>query len=126
MKPGLPVLDILKSKHPPLQNLSTLGTTDGVLFEPYSKTPKLMPLSVTQDIVELAGAKLSGAAGPGGTDGEEIKTLLLLFSNFSQVLQEEFALLMNWLASMGGFVLRYGVPPCGTGQTTWGSTHWNW
>ena len=49
-------------------NPTNLGTPDGV-FKPYPKAPKPLPLSITQDIVELGGAKLSGATGPGGTDG---------------------------------------------------------
>ena len=78
-KTGSPVLKVLESKHPPLQNPTTLSTKDGV-FEPYNKIPtKLPPLSVTQHVMETIGAKLSGAAGPGETDGKELKTWLLRY-----------------------------------------------
>ena len=56
----------------------TLGTPDGV-FEPYPSIPAVVPTVVTSDVVEEVPSKLSGAAGPGGTDSEELKTWLLRF-----------------------------------------------
>ena len=97
-KTGRPVLDVLKSKHPPLRDPTELGSEDGV-FEPYPALPKAMPLCITQDVVETVASKLSGAAGPGGTDGEELKSWLLWYGSHSQSLRDEFAIFTNWLAN---------------------------
>ena len=72
------MLEVLKSKHPPLRDPTQLGSEEGV-FEPYPTLPKAMPMCITQDIVETVASKLSGAAGPGGTDGEELKSWLLQY-----------------------------------------------
>ena len=68
----------------------TLGDLDGV-FEPYNSIPKPVPIVLTSDIVEEVASKLSGAAGPGGTDSEELKTWLLRYGAESLALRTNMA-----------------------------------
>ena len=61
-KSGLPVLDVLKSKHP-----------DAVIpppevLEEYESIPSFVPLDITATTVEGVARKMSGGAGPGGVD----------------------------------------------------------
>ena len=72
------MLDILQSKHPAMHKPPTLGDPDSV-FEPYDSVPDAVPDVVTSDINEEVATKLSGAAGPRGTDSEELKTWLLRY-----------------------------------------------
>mmetsp|Transcript_13843 Transcript_13843/g.30962 ORF Transcript_13843/g.30962 Transcript_13843/m.30962 type:complete len:156 (-) Transcript_13843:258-725(-) len=76
----------------------TLGDPDGV-FELYDSIPQPVPIVLTSDIVEEVASKLSGAAGPGGTDSEELKTWLLRYGPESLALRTKMAEFANWLAN---------------------------
>ena len=89
-----PVLDVLQSKHPAMRDPLTLGDPDSV-FEPYDSVPDVVFTVVTSDIVEEVFSKLSGAAGPRGTDTKELKTWLLRYRAESTLLREEMAAFAN-------------------------------
>jgi hypothetical protein len=55
---------------PPLRDPTFLGTPDSA-FEPYPDLPLAIPLCITPEDVEILSSRLSGAAGPGGTDAVE-------------------------------------------------------
>jgi hypothetical protein len=80
-------------RDPPVEALGT-----GV-FEPYNETPQPVPLDITEDIVEEVASKLSGAAGPGGTDAIALANWLLRFGAESELLRREMAAWASWLAN---------------------------
>jgi hypothetical protein len=89
-KTGRPVIDVLRSKHPEMREPQSedIGTR---VFEPYDDTPQQIPLDVTVDTVEEVAGKLSGAAGPGGTDAVALQAWLLRFGAESELLRVEMA-----------------------------------
>jgi len=92
------VLEVLQSKHPAMREPPTLGDPDGV-FEPYPSVPDIVPTVVTSDIVKEVSSKLSGTAGPGGTDSKAIKTWLLRYGAESHTLCSKMAAFTKWLAN---------------------------
>ena len=77
-KTGRPVLDVLKEKHPPLQDVPIDGPP-GSAFEPYDTVPTPLTVYITDEILETVASRLSGAAGPSGTDATDLKGWLLRF-----------------------------------------------
>ena len=59
--------EVLAVKH--LANRKLHSSTLGV----YEKMPVFVPVDIAEDVVELVARKLSGSAGPGGTDSEAYK-----------------------------------------------------
>ena len=51
----------------------------GTKLELYKATPEFIPVDITEDVVKLVKQKLSGSAGPGGTDLEALQEWLLKF-----------------------------------------------
>ena len=97
-KSHLPVWQVLAAKHPPLRDPTFLGTPDGA-FEPYLDLPLAIPLCITPEDVEILSSRLSGAAGPGGTDAVDLTNWLLRFGTESDGLRSEMAAWANWLAN---------------------------
>jgi hypothetical protein len=97
-KAGRPVWQVLADKHPALRDPEAVGAADGA-FEPYADLPHAVPVCVTQDDVEAISSRLSGAAGPGGTDAVELSNWLLRFGTESEALRVEMAAWTNWLAN---------------------------
>jgi hypothetical protein len=97
-KSGRPVWQVLQEKHPALRDPTLLNASD-TAFEPYPDVPTAIPICVTPDDVELISSRLSGAAGPGGTDAVELCNWLLRFGNESETLRSEMAAWTNWLAN---------------------------
>ena len=97
-KSGRPVWQVLEEKHPPLRDPTLLNDTHSA-FEPYPALPTAIPLCVTQDDVESICSRLSGAAGPSGTDAVELANWLLRFGQESENLRGEMAAWTNWLAN---------------------------
>lgn len=96
-KTDRPVLEVLKTKHPPLRDPPT--DPDSGVFEPYPETPDLPPLVITADHVEAVASHLSGAAGPGGTDAVDLRNWLLRYHGNSAALRAEMAALTTWIAA---------------------------
>ncbi|KAI2507267.1 hypothetical protein MHU86_7103 [Fragilaria crotonensis] len=97
-KAGRPVWQVLQEKHPALRDPTSVGDADGA-FEPYPDLPAPVPVCTTQDDVEAIASRLSGAAGPGGTDAVDLANWLLRFGRESEALREEMAAWTNWLAN---------------------------
>jgi hypothetical protein len=97
-KANRPVWEVLQEKHPALREPPSVGTDDGA-FEPYPYLPTPILVTITQDDVEAISTRLSGAAGPGGTDSVELSNWLLRFGRESEALREEMAAWTNWLAN---------------------------
>ena len=97
-KTGRPVVEVLHSKHPDLREPPSVGTATGA-FEPYGAVPMPIPVDITADDVEAVATRLSGAAGPGGTDAVDLRNWLLRFGKESEALRVEMALWATWLAN---------------------------
>ena len=77
-KSGLPVIDALRSKHPP----ERIPEVDDL--EDYDTLPEFVRVDITDETVEKEARCLSGAAGPGGTDASSLQHWLLRFGSSSQ------------------------------------------
>ena len=89
-KTGRPVWQVLQEKHPALRNPELLNDPHGA-FEPYPTVPTAITICVTPEDVELICSRLSGAAGPSGTDAVELANWLLRFGSESDALRSEMA-----------------------------------
>jgi hypothetical protein len=98
LKSGRPAWQVLQEKHPALRDPASVGAEDGA-FESYPDLPAPVPVCITQDDVEAISSRLSGAAGPGGTDGVELSNWLLRFGRESEAPREEMAAWTKWLAN---------------------------
>ena len=72
-KTGKPVIEVLQSKHPSLQ----MPNGRSNLFQMNDPPPEIIPLDITADTVKAVASRLSGAAGPSGTDAIELRNWLL-------------------------------------------------
>jgi len=100
-KTGRPVIEVLREKHPAMRDpvlQDRLGPIPGA-FEPYDSTPEPVPLIITAQIVEKVASKLSGSAGPSGTDAVDLRDWLLRFGAESEALRLEMAAWTEWLAN---------------------------
>lgn len=97
-KIGIPVLEALRAKHPPLRDPASVGSEGGA-FEPYDRAPTPVPFVVTADVVEDVASRLSGSAGPGGTDAVKLRNWLLRYGGSSAALRSELAALTTWIAN---------------------------
>ena len=89
-----PVGDVLQSKHPDARtpDPSDLEDHDGEL-------PDFVPLDITEETVATIARRLSGGAGPGGTDSVSLQHWLLRFGGASAELREAVAEFTDWLAN---------------------------
>jgi hypothetical protein len=97
-KTGCPVLEVLCKKHPDLREPPLVGQTNGA-FEPYESAPQSVPVDITAELIEEVAPKLSGAAGPGGTDSVTLRNWLLRYGAASKQLRLELASLGSWIVS---------------------------
>ena len=92
-KSGRPVLDVLKDKHPPMRE-------PGVAAMPsYEELPDHVRLLINEEMVAEVAGKLSGSAGPGGTDAVDLQKWLLTFGSASERLRAVLARITMWLAN---------------------------
>jgi hypothetical protein len=93
IKTGMPVIDVLKSKHPEAR-VPDVGD-----LPHYDETPEFVDVDITADTVESVARKLSGSAGPGGIDSVGLSHLLLRFGKTSATLREAVADFTRWMAN---------------------------
>jgi hypothetical protein len=99
-KTGRPVLEVLRAKHPAMRDPNPdLSDPDRGSFEPYVGTPHPLPVAITEEVVETVASRLSGAAGPGGTDAIDLRNWLLRFGAESEQLRCALANLAEWMAN---------------------------
>ena len=77
-KPGDTVKEDLKSKHPKLRVVPGIS-----LMEKYDTLQELVEIDITADTVESVARRLSGSAGPRGTDASGLQHWLLQFGGAS-------------------------------------------
>eukprot|EP00978_Attheya_sp_CCMP212_P023363 scaffold71500_cov33-Attheya_sp.AAC.2 len=93
VKTGMPVIDVLKSKHPEAR-VPDIGN-----LLHYDETPEFVDVDITADTVESITQKLSGSAGPGGVDSVRLSHLLLRFRKTSATLREVAADFTRWMTN---------------------------
>jgi hypothetical protein len=125
-KTGVSVAESLESKHPEAR------TPDVCNLPTYPEVPELIALDITKDTLEHIASRLSGAAGPGGSDAYAVKHWLLGFSTHSARLCTALAAMASWMANesppwaairalMSGRLIAIdkspGIRPIGIGET---------
>ena len=83
-------------------------------LEPYEVVPEMPTLDITGDVVEKVAKKMSGAAGPGGTDAIALQHWLLRFGVESSFLRDAVASLARFMAN-GSPPSQHMVPSSPTG-----------
>ena len=73
-KTGGRVMEVLRTKHQEANS----PTSDSLDSYP-DRPPELVPVDVTDDTVMAVAGRLSGGAGPGGTDSVSLQHWLLYF-----------------------------------------------
>jgi hypothetical protein len=68
-------------------------------MEDYDTLPDFVDLDITEDVVEQVARRLSGSAGPGGSDAQAIQHWLLRFGGASGELRRAVAGLVEWMAN---------------------------
>lgn len=91
-KTGRPILEVLQSKHPAMRDTVIKGDWSRC-FKTYNLTLEPIPLEITVDVMETIASRLSGGAGPGGTDVINLCDWLLCFSTESKQLRIKLAAL---------------------------------
>ena len=92
-KTGETIFDVLKSKHPAAR------VPEASEMEDYDILPDFVDVDITEDIVEQVARRLSGSAGPGGSDAQAIQQWLLRFGGASQELRRAVAKFVSWMAN---------------------------
>ena len=87
-KSGMLVLDILRMKHPDLQEVD-LDHPDCSAFEAYSACPKVFPIDITGRDVKIMVSKIGVSVGPSRTDSILLKVWCTQFSAETDDLREE-------------------------------------
>ena len=94
MKTGDPVMEVLCTKHPDAR------TPTAASLESYpGQPPELTPVDITKDTVTAVAGRLSGGAGPGGTDSMSLQHWLLRFGAASAELRLIVGDLVEWLGN---------------------------
>ena len=99
-KTGNRVSEVLRTKHPEARTptAACLGSYTG-------RPPELTPVDITDDTVTAVAGRLSGSAGPGGTDSVSLQHWLLRFGAASAELRLIVGDFVEWLGN--------GRPPLG-------------
>ncbi|KAL7530959.1 hypothetical protein ACHAXR_003772 [Thalassiosira sp. AJA248-18] len=95
-KTGLPVIDVLRSKHP---EAVIPPAEDFDAYPDYPDSMEFMPMYFWEEHVAKAATRLSGGAGPCGLDGIQLKNWLLRHEVHSERLRSEMAQWVSWLAN---------------------------
>ena len=90
----VPVIDILKSKHPSLH-----PPHSSTLLSPPSPLPLFEDLDVTGTHISLIAKRLQGSAGPGGCDSSHWQNILLRYGSHSRLLCDSIAGLTRSLSN---------------------------
>ena len=124
---GERVIEVLRTKHPDARPLSAAS------LDAYPKNPPdMVPVDITDDVVAVVAGRLSGGAGPGGTDSVSLQHWLLRFGAASGELRLIVLEFEEWLsngrppwaaycAMMSGRLIALdkcsGIRPVGIGET---------
>jgi hypothetical protein len=68
-------------------------------FEEYEVVPDFVVIDVTEEVVEQVSARLSGSAGPGGSDAQSVQHWMLRHGQASQLLRQSVRDYVDWIAN---------------------------
>ena len=120
-------MEVLRTKHPGART-PTAASLDCYKGRP----PELTPVDITEDTVTAVAGRISGGAGPGGTDSVSLQHWLLRFGAASAELRLIVGDFVEWLgnvrlpwaayrALMSGRLIALdkqpGIRPVGVGET---------
>ncbi len=91
------VLEVLKSKHPPLRIPDI--TNPEFELDKFEYVPQPLPLHITENDVKLMAPQLHGSGGPTSLDSSLLSDLLLRYGTSSTTLRTEMAAWTEWLAN---------------------------
>ena len=120
-------MEVLHAKHPDARPPSA------ACLDAYpGKPPEMVPVDITGDVVSAVAGRLSGGAGPGGTDSISLQHWLLRFGAASGALRLIVTEMGEWLSNvrppwaayralMSGRLIALdkspGIRPVGIGET---------
>ena len=84
-KTGLPVINVLKLKHPD-QRIPDLEDPNSLAFTEYQEYPDPGPIDCTAEDVERIATKLTGAAGCSSMDAALLQACLIRYGKASAIL----------------------------------------
>ena len=87
-------MEVLRTKH-----LEARTPTAASLDSYPVRTPELTPMDITKDTVTAVAGRLSGGAGPGGTDSVSLQHWLLWFGAASAELMLIVGDFVEWLGN---------------------------
>jgi hypothetical protein len=92
-------MDVLHAKHPHPKQLKSGELPSFPEFP--TNPPPFSNLDITEETVAKTATKLSGACGPGGTDGHTLKSWLLYYyrKSSTSILRLAYARFANWQAN---------------------------
>ncbi len=97
LKTGKSVLEVLKSKHPPLRIQDI--TQKQFKLDEYEFVPQPLSLQFTENDVKTMASNLHGSGGPTTLDSYLLSDLLLRYGTSSTLLRDEMAHWTEWLAN---------------------------
>ena len=101
------MMEVLCTKH-----LEPWTPTTASLDYYKGQPPELTPVDITKDTVTAVAGRLSGGAGPGGTDSVSLQHWLLRFSAASAELRLIFGDFVQWLGNgQPSWAVYQGVLP---------------
>ena len=102
------------------------------MLEVYEATHVLIPMDITEEVVNSVAQKVSGSTGPGGTDSEALQGWIINFVDHSRKLSISVESFVDWMANKnppwdgyracmyGHLIALYNIPvvrPVGVGET---------
>ncbi|KAL7463415.1 hypothetical protein ACHAXS_003796, partial [Conticribra weissflogii] len=97
LKTGKSVLEVLKSKHPPLRIQDI--TQKHFKLDEYDFVPQPLSLQFTENDVKNMASNLHGSGGPTSIDSSLLSDLLLRYGTSSTLFRSEMAQWTEWLAN---------------------------
>ncbi len=96
-KTGKSVLEVLKSKHPPLRIQDI--TQNQFKLDEYEYIPQPLAIQINEEDVKTMASNLHGSGGPTSLDSSLLSDLLLRYGTSSTLFRYEMAQWTEWLAN---------------------------
>ncbi len=97
LKTGKSVLEVLKSKHPPIRIQDI--TQEQYNLDKYEYVPQPLALQITEENVKEMASNLHGSGGPTSLDSSILSDLLLRYGTSSTSFRQEMATWTEWLSN---------------------------
>ncbi|KAL7461856.1 hypothetical protein ACHAXS_002258, partial [Conticribra weissflogii] len=97
LKTSKSVLEVLKSKHPPIRIQDI--TQEQYNLDKYEYVPQPLALQITEENVKEMASNLHGSGGPTSLDSSLLSDLLLRYGTSSTSFRQEMATWTEWLSN---------------------------